>query len=178
MKKAGITRQTKSVSYILTYKKVKNINLRVKSDLSICVSSNRYIAPHFIDDFVESKASWIEEAKKRISEIQPGSIEIDNVECMQLFEGISNKFFPLFSGILENKPVLKIRFMKSRWGVCHITKNYITLNKALFNKPLAAIEYVILHEYVHFLHPNHQKGFYDMLQKLMPDYRDRKKLLR
>ena len=68
--------------------------------------------------------------------------------------------------------------MKSRWGSCNPGKRVITLNKRLLSYPPEALEYVVLHEYVHFLHPNHQKGFYELLGRLMPDYAQRRALLK
>ena len=44
--------------------------------------------------------------------------------------------------------------------------------------PYAAIEYVALHEVCHIAHMDHSKAFYNMIEKYMPDYRQREKLLR
>jgi len=74
-------------------------------------------------------------------------------------------------------PAIKIKDLKSRWGVCHIKKNEITLNLKLIFCPEECIEYVVFHEFSHFLYPNHSKDFHAFLGKLMPDYKERKKLL-
>lgn len=176
-------RQTTSITYDLTYKNVKNINLRVKKDLSISVSAHKRIPLEQIDHFVQSKAKWIKDVEQRLLEKQNAQ-KIENIpqckdeECLALFQTISDKIYPLFADGIKIKPIIKVRLMKSCWGVCHPRKNYITLNKLLMDKPLATIEYVILHEYIHFLHMNHQKGFYNELIKKMPDYKERKRLLR
>ena len=68
--------------------------------------------------------------------------------------------------------------MRSRWGVCHITKNYINLSTHLIHLPIKLIEYVIIHEFCHFKHPNHNKEFYDEVKKYCPDYKDRVKELK
>ena len=39
------------------------------------------------------------------------------------------------------------------------------------------IEYVVMHELCHFIHPNHSKQFYGFLAMLMPDWKERKQLL-
>lgn len=175
-------RNTQSVTYNLTYKNVKNINLRIGKNLSINVSANKNIPIAVIDSFVESKAIWISEAKQRIISRQkikePDLNKWDDKECLELFQSISDKIYPLFKDSIEIKPAIKIRAMKSCWGVCHPRKNYITLNKLLMSKPLAAIEYVVMHEYIHYLHMNHQREFYKELAKKMPDYLARKKLLK
>ena len=72
---------------------------------------------------------------------------------------------------------IKLRTMKTRWGSCVIEKQKIILNKALIEASKYCIEYVILHELVHFIYPNHVKEFYDFLYVLMPDWEYRKKIL-
>lgn len=70
-------------------------------------------------------------------------------------------------------PTLKIREMKSKWGSCMPAKQTITLNKKLIHYPLEFIEYVVLHEFVHFIQPNHSKSFYHIIENYMPDYKQR-----
>ncbi len=70
-----------------------------------------------------------------------------------------------------NKPTLKIRHMKSRWGSCIPSKNQITLNSRLIHYNEEFIEYVVLHEYAHLIQPNHSKAFYHVIEKYMPDYK-------
>jgi len=67
--------------------------------------------------------------------------------------------------------------MISRWGSCQPKRGIITLNKRLIETPRICIEYVVMHEFIHFLHPNHSKMFYDLLSTLMPDWRERKNTL-
>jgi predicted metal-dependent hydrolase len=63
------------------------------------------------------------------------------------------------------------RRYKSRWGCCYHSRNTIVLNYLLGCTPLGCIREVIYHEICHFREHNHQKGFYDQLQRLCPDYR-------
>ena len=100
-------------------------------------------------------------------------------ECLALFTQMSDEVFPLFSDILKGRrPTIKAREMKTRWGSCNLRTHTITLNTRLTEKPRAAIEYVVMHEYVHFLHADHQAGFHAEMERLMPDYKQRRKLLR
>ncbi|MEG0822956.1 MAG: SprT family zinc-dependent metalloprotease [Erysipelotrichaceae bacterium] len=69
-------------------------------------------------------------------------------------------------------PNIKIREMTSRWGSCMPNKNQITLNSKLIHYPIEFIEYVILHEFVHFIQPNHSKQFYSIIEKYMPNYKN------
>ncbi len=75
------------------------------------------------------------------------------------------------------KPILKIRNMKSRWGVCNRRNWSITLNLNLINKDLECIDYVIIHELSHFIHFNHSDLFWQEVSSHMPNYKSiRKKL--
>lgn len=81
------------------------------------------------------------------------------------------------STLLGNNFVLKIRVMKTRWGTFNAKNNLITLNSNLIFAPEYCIEYVVLHELIHSKHLNHCKRFFELLENLMPDWRERKKIL-
>lgn len=75
-------------------------------------------------------------------------------------------------------PNLKIRKMKTRWGVCN-TKNYnVTLNFELFRYDIKCLDYVIIHELSHFLVPNHSKEFWRVVETYCPDYKEIRKTLK
>jgi len=98
-------------------------------------------------------------------------------ECWALFPEILRECYPLFEELGVPYPALRIRSMKSRWGSCLPTKGIITLSKQLLAAPRECIEYVVVHEYCHFLHPNHGKGFYALLADRLPDWKERKMVL-
>ncbi|PKM94113.1 MAG: hypothetical protein CVU84_11675 [Firmicutes bacterium HGW-Firmicutes-1] len=95
-----------------------------------------------------------------------------------IFQELLNQEWIKVNPYITKLPILKIRKMKSRWGTCFTTKNTIQLNLELIKKPLEAIEYVILHELAHFVHPNHSKDFYAFVQNYMPDWKQRRALLK
>ncbi len=72
-----------------------------------------------------------------------------------------------------NKPTLKIRSMKTRWGSLS-SKGTMTLNLQLIKAPGECIEYVVIHELCHLLYPNHRAEFYRLLETLLPDWKKRK----
>ena len=73
---------------------------------------------------------------------------------------------------------IKVRSMTSRWGVCHMAKRQITFALQLYNMPEAAQIYVVVHEYCHFLQPNHSPAFWAEVAKLLPDWKARRDLLK
>lgn len=169
-------RKTGNITYELTFKNVKNINLRINRNGKINVSAPLYADSSYIDEFVRSKSSWIEHTLARIRPPEDASFFTDE-ECLEYFRRICCRIVPLFNGKVPSNTMIKVKELKSCWGICHPSQNYITFNKSLMLKPLPAVEYVVLHEYVHFLVPGHGKRFYDILKRLMPDYKYRKSLL-
>jgi len=64
---------------------------------------------------------------------------------------------------------LYIKAMKYRWGSCTAKGNLI-LNPELIKAPKPCIEYVIVHELCHLVHRNHNKKFFELQEKEMPDW--------
>ena len=87
-----------------------------------------------------------------------------------------NEKFSLMTGHVPAQ--IKIRNMKTLWGSCNIKKKTITYNYKLIEKPIEAIEYVVLHEISHIPFPHHQKEFWDYIESFMPDWKARKNLLK
>lgn len=98
-------------------------------------------------------------------------------QCRQVFGEIVAEVYPIFQKYGVAMPTLRIRDMETRWGSCLAKKGIITLNKRLLEAPRHCIEYVVIHEFCHFIHPNHSKQYYAFLTMLMPDWRERKKVL-
>lgn len=73
-------------------------------------------------------------------------------------------------------PDLAIRVMRSRWGSCS-PKGKITLNVKLIQVPKLYIDYVIFHELCHLQEPNHTPRFYELLDRVLPDWRERRERL-
>lgn len=78
-----------------------------------------------------------------------------------------------------NREVSSIRFrnMSTRWGSCNVKKATITLNTTLFSKSKICFEYVLLHELVHLIHANHGAEFYNVLESIMPNWIEIKRIL-
>lgn len=85
--------------------------------------------------------------------------------------------YPKFQKYGIEFPKIKFRNMVSRWGSCQPSRGILTFNASLIEVPYFCIEYVVVHEFTHFLHPNHSKKFYAQLAMFMPDWKERKKVL-
>ena len=72
---------------------------------------------------------------------------------------------------------LAVRSLKSRWGSC-TSKGKITISSELAKLEERLIDYVIIHELCHLKYHNHGKGYYHLLEMLVPDYKAIRKELR
>ncbi|MEG1597429.1 MAG: YgjP-like metallopeptidase domain-containing protein [Bacilli bacterium] len=78
--------------------------------------------------------------------------------------------YNLFSQKIEF-PALKIRSMKTRYGVCNVKTKTITLNLSLIKTDVKYLDYVIIHELAHLVHPNHSKDFWNLVEENCHDYK-------
>lgn len=65
---------------------------------------------------------------------------------------------------------VKVRRFKSIWGNCS-SKKVIKINERIIHYGIQQIEYVCLHELTHLRYMNHQKEFWNYIEKYMPDYK-------
>ena len=85
---------------------------------------------------------------------------------------------PLWSDITGLEPnAWAVRDMTSRWGSCNTRTKKINLNLQLVHYPTICLEYVILHELAHLRVRGHGPAFKAILDRYMPDWKTRKKLL-
>lgn len=75
-------------------------------------------------------------------------------------------------------PKITVKYMTSRWGSCTPQRNHISLSLRLMHYPVDGLDYVLLHEYVHFLVPDHSSLFYDTVSRYMPDWRQKDAVLK
>jgi len=100
-----------------------------------------------------------------------------NKNIIEIFSSRLNYWYNIFE---EKIPVpnLKIRKMTSRWGVCNIRSHNVTLNYYLVRYDMMCLDYVIVHELSHFIHPNHSNNFWKLVGKYCPKYKECRKMLK
>lgn len=97
-------------------------------------------------------------------------------ECGRVFVMEMNRITDYFDDIPFF--TLKIRYMKTRWGVNNLTRHTITLNSELLKKEIDLIDYVIIHELCHFYEANHSPKFWARVSEYYPDYKGARRRLR
>lgn len=90
--------------------------------------------------------------------------------AMRTFERTLNQSLEHFKKFDLKIPELQVKRMKSRWGSCTPSGRLI-LNPEIIKAPSKCVEYIIVHELCHLVHPNHSKHFYSLLVSIMPDWK-------
>ena len=173
----------------------KHTYLSLQKDGTVLVRANMTISNKAIETFVTGKKRWIEEKVRTLSLAQ----ETQQKEFYLLGELLERKersqedidllysrkareiIPPLVAQYSEKMGLfpsrLSFRKNRSRWGSCS-SKNNLSFNTQLAQTPPEFIEYVVVHELAHILHKNHSRDFWRLVERYLPDYKERKELVR
>lgn len=195
-------------NYVVNYKNIKNIYLRVKSDKVIYVSANRFVSKKSVEDMILQNKEFIYSSLKKIDNKNEENHKLkylgNDLELIisdktyidgkfvyakdydsakqyiyslayDVFENRLNSIKPQFDYLPNFK--LKVRRMKTRWGVCNKKSMTVTLNLELITKDVHLIDYVIVHELSHFKHMDHSKLFWEEVGMHYPYYKRARKEL-
>ena len=143
----------------------RNLRLKVKNASRSKVESDESYVTLYVKDVHDA------DLKKRVLETWLRK------KCKDEITAICKKVYPQVKKYGVAFPEIQLREMVSRWGSCSPKKGFVTFNTALIAMPVSCIEYVVTHEFTHFLYPNHSKKFYQQLATFMPDWEERKKRL-
>ena len=181
-----IVLKDRTLTYELIRKKVKNVNLRIYPDGRVRVSASSWVSLSHIEKFLLEKQDFILSALDKYD--QNGTVTSENTEirhftkedyneCARKVNAAMTAFYPEFSKHKIKMPQISLRVMKTRWGSCTPGKGTIRFNLMLVDKPQECVEYVVVHELAHLVHPNHSKQFWKVVEEILPDWKERKKRL-
>ncbi len=134
-----------------------------------------------IDAFVSAHAAWIEKhvaIQRERAALRPPAPTAEELQALreraqaELPEKIA--YWSEKMGVTPTG--FKVTAARKRYGSCS-AKNSLCFSCFLMNCPEAAVELVVVHELCHIREKNHGPGFYALLERYLPDWRERKKLL-
>lgn len=193
---------------IVKRKNNKNTYIRVDENKNIVVTTNYFVTNNKIKQILDNNINFLKknlskekkdgfylmgkkydiivDEKIKDVEILDDVIKVNNLK--KLNSWYKMKILSIFKDHLDfyyNKfdenipyPILKIRSMKTRWGVCNRKVNSVTLNLNLVKYDSSCLDYVIIHELSHFVHFNHSKSFWNTVSKYCPNYKEIEKKLK
>lgn len=168
--------------YELIRSRRKTLALEITRDCRVVVRAPLRASRSQIDTFVRSHRDWIAkhlEIQRRRAELAPPAPSPE--ELAELKERSRAMLEPLvarWSAVMGLSPAgMRITAARTRYGSCS-GKNSLSFSCFLVNCPPQAVELVVVHELCHIRVKNHGPAFYALLEQYLPDYRERRQLLR
>ena len=169
------------MGYTVLRSRRRTLSLEVKSDASIVVHAPLNLPQATIEQFVASHDVWLKKALARRLAYNAAHPEPTDAERKMLIARARAELprrVAYWSSVMGLTPTsVKITSAKTRFGSCS-GKDGICLSWRLMQYPSAAIDYVVVHELAHIRHHNHSSAFYALIERHLPDWRDRMALLK
>lgn len=171
------------ITIAVTRKRMKTVRLKVKAPHgNVCISAPFHVSDAELRAFVTPRINWIRKQQARIADSPSARAETASKEEIEAWRNVVKACVPplveQWAKILDVHPTkIDYRNMKSRWGSCQPETGRICFNIRLALYPPECLEYVVVHELCHFLEANHGPGFHALMDRVMPDWPERKKKL-
>lgn len=161
--------------------KRKALSLEVKEDCSVVLRAPLWCSKKMIDNFVSEKTEWLNSALDHQEKVMMNKPELDEIKIAELKKS-AKEILPervrYYSDVMNVNPTgIKITSAKKRFGSCS-TKNSLCFSYMLMLYPPEAVDYVVVHELAHIRFHNHSKEFYKFIERFLPDYKSRERLLK
>ena len=168
------------MNYTVKRSRRKSVGIEISDNCEIIVRAPKKISDREIAEFVNKYRGWIDEklpeARRRAEKKR--KISENEEELRQAAHEIIPPLVETYSKIMELRPSsVRITSAEKRFGSCS-GKNSLCFSWRLMAYPTEAVEYVVVHELAHIKHHNHSSAFYSLIEKYMPDYKERQKLLK
>lgn len=168
----------------LQRKKVKNLNLRIARDGGhVDASAPAWMSPSDVADFVHRKHDWIQAQMERVSATPMAQASQASKDEVAQWHAVVQACVPALVAAWE--PIMGVkagqlayRNMTSRWGSCQPSTGRICINVRLALYPPECLEYVVVHELCHLLERGHGPKFHQLMDRFMPDWKQRRDKLR
>ncbi|WP_234988142.1 M48 family metallopeptidase [Demequina sp. NBRC 110056] len=164
-------------AYVLTRKRMRSIRMRVDSrTFEVRVSAPMTMPQWRIDAFVASRSEWITDRIAALAAVpEPLEHGPEAERARATLEEWLDILMPLWCAEFDVVPPhVSLRIMRSRWGSCRAATRRISLNLELARRGYEMTEYVLVHELAHLFELNHGPRFYALMDRHLPDWRERK----
>ncbi len=169
------------MEYEIKYSDRKTLSIKINKDATLTVHAPRFASKKEIAKIVSEHRTWIEKSiikqkakNERFANLGEDDIKRLKKEARKYFSE-KTRIFADYMGLKYGR--ITITSATTRFGSCSSQKN-ISFSYRLMLFPEAAREYVIVHELAHLVYMNHSKKFYSLIEKILPDYKKRRLLLK
>lgn len=167
--------------YELIRSRRKTLALEITRDGRLLVRAPLRCSQARIDAFVGAHAAWIEKhvaiQRERAARRPPAPTAADIEALKARARAELPEKIAYWSEKMGVTPTgFRVTTARKRYGSCS-AKNSLCFSCFLMNCPEEAVELVVVHELCHIREKNHGPRFYALLERVLPDWRERKNLL-
>lgn len=163
--------------YKLIYAKRKTVSMRIDKYGVLIVRAPQFTSKKEIERIIEKHRGRLEKMRENALAKEQALAESDNGELDGKLKAIIMPLIEKYSKEMDISPQrIKFTNAKKRFGSCS-SKGTICFSRYLALYPERAIEYVVVHELAHLFEMNHSHRFYAIVEKHLPDWKERKNLL-
>ena len=169
------------MEYRLIRTRRKTVGLEVTREGELLVRAPMRLPRREIERILAEKQRWIQTSLARQAQRRADHPEPDEARWAELLAQ-ARAYLPgraaYYARIMGVQPTA-VRFSRARtrFGSCS-AKNAITFSLRLMDYPPPAVDYVVVHELAHIRYKNHGREFYAFVASVLPDYKQREKLLK
>ncbi len=169
------------VEYEIVFSSRRTLAININPDGSVIVRAPTGTNKDKIEKFVLDNEDKIQKAKEKFSPkaelFKEASAEEERLLRKRAAELLPGKvrYYAELARVTPGR--ITVTGARKRFGSCS-GKNNLSFSFYLMRFPEEAIDYVVVHELCHIIHHNHSKDFYREIEKILPDYKQRQKLLR
>lgn len=159
----------------------RTLALEITREGRVLVRAPRRCAKREIERFVAGHTDWLEthlaRVRARLARHPEPSPEEEAALRARAAAVLPERtaFYAARMGLYPTG--VRITSAKTRFGSCS-AKNSICYSWRLMQYPDAAVDYVVVHELAHIREKNHGRAFYALIEQILPDWRERRALLR
>ena len=169
------------IEYELIRSRRKTLAVQVTREGRVLVRAPLRLAKYRIEQFVTEHVGWITQALAAQQTRREAHPEPDAAKQAELIRRAKEELPPkvrYYADLMGLHPTgLKITSARTRFGSCS-GKNSICFSWRLMDYPEPAIDYVVVHELAHIAHHDHSPQFWALVERYLPDYRQRRAMLR
>ena len=164
--------------------KRKTLGLEVKYDSTVNARVPMRAPREIIERFIREHEAWIIRKRQEWSLAGNNRDDMSGLPPIETKEGKAKirqyierqvEYYAKIVGVTYGR--ISMRNQKTRWGSCSSQGNLNFNNRLLF-VPEELVDYVVVHELAHRKEMNHSNAFWNVVEKYMPDYKERRKKLR
>ena len=156
----------------------KTLALMVRKNGELEVRAPLHTTEEHIAAFVQSHEGWARKHVARFLDAPPPQTEEDIAALKAKAKAVLPGKIARYAAILGVEPTgFRVTEARTRYGSCG-AKNSLSFSCFLMLCPEEAIDLVVVHELCHIRHHDHSPAFYALLASVLPDHRERRKLLR